>query len=127
VNDYLAKRDMEWIGALHMGLGLTMRAIQSPMRPDERQKEYAADITYGTNNEFGFDYLRDNMKPSNKLQVQGPLDFAIVDEIDNILIDEARTPLIIAGPAHDDVTKYPRADRVARQLVRDKHFEIKEK
>ncbi len=127
VNDYLAKRDMEWIGPLHMGLGLTMGAIQSPMRPDERQKEYAADITYGTNNEFGFDYLRDNMKPSNKLQVQGPLDFAIVDEIDNILIDEARTPLIIAGPAHDDVTKYPRADRVARQLVRDKHFEIKEK
>jgi len=127
VNDYLAKRDMEWIGPLHMGLGLTMGAIQSPMHPNERQKEYAADITYGTNNEFGFDYLRDNMKPSNRLQVQGPLDYAIVDEIDNILIDEARTPLIIAGPAHDDITKYPRADRVARQLTRDKHFEIKEK
>ncbi|HWL06982.1 MAG TPA: preprotein translocase subunit SecA [Planctomicrobium sp.] len=127
VNDYLAKRDMEWIGPLHMGLGLSMGAIQAPMRPDERQKEYAADITYGTNNEFGFDYLRDNMKPSNRLQVQGPLDYAIVDEIDNILIDEARTPLIIAGPAHDDVTKYPRADRIARQLTRDLHFEIKEK
>ncbi len=127
VNDYLAKRDMEWIGPLHMGLGLSMGAIQAPMGPDERQREYAADITYGTNNEFGFDYLRDNMKPSARLQVQGPLDYAIVDEIDNILIDEARTPLIIAGPAHDDVTKYPRADRIARQLVRDLHFEIKEK
>lgn len=127
VNDYLAKRDMEWIGPLHMGLGLTMGAIQSQMRPEERQKEYAADITYGTNNEFGFDYLRDNMKPTNRLQVQGPLDFAIVDEIDNILIDEARTPLIISGPAHDDVTKYPRADRIARQLVRDRDFEVKEK
>ncbi|SFH52918.1 preprotein translocase subunit SecA [Planctomicrobium piriforme] len=127
VNDYLAKRDMEWIGPLHMGLGLTMGAIQSQMRPDERQREYAADITYGTNNEFGFDYLRDNMKPNNQLQVQGPLDFAIVDEIDNILIDEARTPLIISGPAHDDITKYPRADRIARQLARETHFEVKEK
>ncbi|WP_437231180.1 preprotein translocase subunit SecA [Planctomicrobium sp. SH661] len=127
VNDYLAKRDMEWIGPLHMGLGLTMGAIQSHMRPHERQKEYAADITYGTNNEFGFDYLRDNMKPTADLQVQGPLDFAIVDEIDNILIDEARTPLIISGPAHDDVTKYPKADRIARQLVRDVDFEVKEK
>lgn len=127
VNDYLAKRDMEWIGPLHMGLGLTMGAIQSPMRPHERQKEYAADITYGTNNEFGFDYLRDNMKPTADLQVQGPLDFAIVDEIDNILIDEARTPLIISGPAHDDISKYPKADRIARQLVRDVDFEVKEK
>jgi len=127
VNDYLAKRDMEWIGPLHMGLGLTMGAIQSPMRPHERQREYAADITYGTNNEFGFDYLRDNMKPTADLQVQGPLDYAIVDEIDNILIDEARTPLIISGPAHDDVTKYPKADRIARQLIRDTDFEVKEK
>ena len=127
VNDYLAKRDMEWIGPLHMGLGLTMGAIQSAMRPHERQREYAANITYGTNNEFGFDYLRDNMKPTRELQVQGPLDYAIVDEIDNILIDEARTPLIISGPAHDDVTKYPKADRIARQLVRDVHFEVKEK
>ncbi|WP_437202507.1 preprotein translocase subunit SecA [Planctomicrobium sp. SH664] len=127
VNDYLAKRDMEWIGPLHMGLGLSMGAIQSHMQPHERQKEYAADITYGTNNEFGFDYLRDNMKPTRELQVQGPLDYAIVDEIDNILIDEARTPLIISGPAHDDVTKYPKADRIARLLTRDVHFEVKEK
>ncbi|REJ80792.1 MAG: preprotein translocase subunit SecA [Planctomycetota bacterium] len=127
VNDYLAKRDMEWMGPTHLGLGLTVGAIQSEMRPHERQKEYGCDITYGTNNEFGFDYLRDNMKPTRELQVQGPLDFAIVDEIDNILIDEARTPLIISGPAHDDVTKYPKADRIARQLKRDVDFEIKEK
>lgn len=127
VNDYLAKRDMEWIGPLHMALGLTVGAIQSNMSPSARQKEYAADITYGTNNEFGFDYLRDNMKPHKSLQVQGPLDYAIVDEIDNILIDEARTPLIISGPAHDDITKYPRADKIARQLIRDVDFEVKEK
>ncbi|MDA1016031.1 MAG: preprotein translocase subunit SecA [Planctomycetota bacterium] len=127
VNDYLALRDMEWMGPLHMGLGLTVGAIQSQMQPDERQKHYARDITYGTNNEFGFDYLRDNMKPTRELQVQGPLDYAIIDEIDNILIDEARTPLIISGPAHDDVTKYPKADRIATQLVQGVDFEIKEK
>jgi preprotein translocase subunit SecA len=127
VNDYLAKRDMEWIGPAHVGLGLTVGAIQSQMQPHERQREYACNITYGTNNEFGFDYLRDNMKPVRELQVQGPLDYAIVDEIDNILIDEARTPLIISGPAHDDITKYPKADRIARQLLRDVHFEVKEK
>lgn len=127
VNDYLALRDMEWMGPLHVALGLKVGAIQSQMRPQERQKNYACDICYGTNNEFGFDYLRDNMKPTRELQVQGPLDFAIVDEIDNILIDEARTPLIISGPAYDDVTKYPKADRIARQLVRDVHFEVKEK
>ncbi len=127
VNDYLAKRDMEWMGPVHMGLGLTVGAIQSNMRPQERQKEYACDITYGTNNEFGFDYLRDNMKPTRDLQVQGALDFAIVDEIDNILIDEARTPLIISGPAHDDLSKYPKANQVVLQLQQDVHFEVKEK
>ncbi|MBO12021.1 MAG: preprotein translocase subunit SecA [Planctomycetaceae bacterium] len=127
VNDYLARRDMEWMAPIYMGLGFTVGAIQSTMTPGERQPAYACDITYGTNNEFGFDYLRDNMKPTRDLQVQGPLDFAIVDEIDNILIDEARTPLIISGPAQDDVTKYARADRIARQLTRDEHFEIKEK
>ena len=127
VNDYLAKRDMEWMGPLHIALGLNLGAIQSQMRPKERQKQYASDICYGTNNEFGFDYLRDNMKPTKELQVQGPLDYAIVDEIDNILIDEARTPLIISGPAYDDITKYPKADRIARQLTRDVHFEVKEK
>ncbi len=127
VNDYLAKRDMEWMGPSHLGLGLTVGAIQSAMSPNERQPAYDCDITYGTNNEFGFDYLRDNMKPRRDLQVQGRLDFAIVDEIDNILIDEARTPLIISGAAADDVSKYPKADWIARQLQRDLHFEVKEK
>ena len=136
VNDYLARRDMEWMGPLYMGLGLTVGAIQSGMEADERQKSYACDITYGTNNEFGFDYLRDNMRmaargderfPRQMQQSQGRLNFAIVDEVDNILIDEARTPLIISGPAHDDVTKYARADKVARQLKADAHFEVQEK
>ncbi|GAB4161555.1 MAG: hypothetical protein Tsb009_38830 [Planctomycetaceae bacterium] len=127
VNDYLAVRDMEWMGPVHMALGLTVGAIEARMDSEERQKAYACDITYGTNNEFGFDYLRDNMKPARELQAQGELNFAIVDEIDNILIDEARTPLIISGPAYDDVTKYAKADRVARQLKKDEHFEVKEK
>lgn len=127
VNDYLAQRDMEWMGPLHMGLGLTIGAIQSNMGQEEKRKAYSCDITYGTNNEFGFDYLRDNMKSWKEEQVQGPLVYAIIDEIDNILIDEARTPLIISGRAHDDVSKYPVADKLARQLARDIHFELKEK
>jgi preprotein translocase subunit SecA len=127
VNDYLARRDMEWMGPVHMGLGLTVGAIQSQMGQAERKQAYSQDITYGTNNEFGFDYLRDNMKWSLEQQVQGPLDFAIIDEVDNILIDEARTPLIISGPASDDVTKYPKANKIALQLKRDVHFEVKEK
>ncbi len=127
VNDYLARRDMEWMGPLYMGLGLTVGCIQSHQEGEEKNEAYQCDITYGTNNEFGFDYLRDNMKPLAEMQVQGPLVYAIVDEIDNILIDEARTPLIISGPAHDDVDKYKKADRIARQLKRDTHFEIKEK
>jgi len=136
VNDYLARRDMEWMGPLYMGLGLSVGAIQSGMDSAERQKSYAADITYGTNNEFGFDYLRDNMRmasrgddrfPAHQQQSQGVLNFAIVDEVDNILIDEARTPLIISGPAHDDVAKYTRADQISRQLRPEEHFEVKEK
>lgn len=127
VNDYLAQRDMEWMGPLHMGLGLTIGAIQSNMDNTERKRAYSCDITYGTNNEFGFDYLRDNMKMYAEEQVQGKLNYAIIDEIDNILIDEARTPLIISGRAHDDVSKYPKADKIARQLQRDVHFEVKEK
>lgn len=103
VNDYLARRDMEWMAPLYMGLGLTVGAIQSGLENDERQKAYACDITYATNNELGFDYLRDNMRlaargdnrfESYLQQVQGPLNYAIIDEVDNILIDEARTPLI---------------------------------
>jgi len=136
VNDYLARRDMEWMGPLYFNLGLTVGAIQSGMNGSDRQQAYACDITYGTNNEFGFDYLRDNMRiaargddryPKNEQQAQGRLNYAIVDEVDNILIDEARTPLIISGPAEDDITKYGRADKVARQLKRDLHFEVKEK
>ncbi|NIL98045.1 MAG: preprotein translocase subunit SecA, partial [Planctomycetales bacterium] len=140
VNDYLARRDMEWMAPLYLGLGLTVGAIQSDMQGQEgtrrRQEAYACDITYGTNNEFGFDYLRDNMKlaahgddrfPKQNQQVQGPVNFAIIDEVDNILIDEARTPLIISGPAHDDPRRYSEADRIARQLKRDLHFVVNEK
>ena len=127
VNDYLARRDAEWMTPLYNGLGMTVGAIQSDMDAEERQKTYACDITYGTNNEFGFDYLRDNMKPTKELQSQGVLHYAIIDEVDSILIDEARTPLIISGPAFDDVRKYAEADRIARLLKRDLHFEVKEK
>ena len=127
VNDYLARRDAEWMTPLYNGLGLTVGAIQSEMDPRERQAIYGCDITYGTNNEFGFDYLRDNMKPSREQQSQGPLNYAIIDEVDSILIDEARTPLIISGPAFDDVRKYAEADRISRLLRREAHFEVKEK
>ena len=136
VNDYLARRDMEWMGPLYLGLGLSVGAIQSDMDPDERQAAYACDITYGTNNEFGFDYLRDNMRPAargddrypkQRQQSQGKLNFAIIDEVDNILIDEARTPLIISGPAFDNPGKYKDADRIARMLAREKHFVVNEK
>lgn len=136
VNDYLARRDMEWMAPLYMGLGLTVGAIQGGLSNDERQAAYANDITYATNNELGFDYLRDNMRlaarddnrfPKHHQQVQGPLAYAIIDEVDNILIDEARTPLIISGPAHQDIGKYSESDRVARQLSRDEHFTVNEK
>jgi preprotein translocase subunit SecA len=136
VNDYLARRDMEWMAPLYMGLGLTVGAIQSGLSNDERQQAYSRDITYATNNELGFDYLRDNMRlaarnddrfPKHLQQVQGPLAYAIIDEVDNILVDEARTPLIISGPAHQDIGKYAEADRVARQLKREEHFVVSEK
>jgi preprotein translocase subunit SecA len=127
VNDYLARRDAEWMSPLYNGLGMTVGAIQSDMESHERQLVYGCDITYGTNNEFGFDYLRDNMKPTRELQAQGKLYYAIIDEVDSILIDEARTPLIISGPAFDDVRKYSEADRIARLLRKDTHFEVKEK
>lgn len=136
VNDYLARRDMEWMAPLYTKLGLTVAAIQSGMGTLEKQQAYACDITYGTNNEFGFDYLRDNMRPAARgdhrfptelQQSQGPLNYAVIDEVDNILIDEARTPLIISGPADMDLGKYAEADRVARQLKRDEHFKVDEK
>ena len=136
VNDYLARRDMEWMAPLYMGLGLTVANIQSGMSGDERQRAYEADITYATNNELGFDYLRDNMRmaaradsrfPASQQQVQGPLNYAVIDEVDNILIDEARTPLIISGSAARDLGKYKEADAVARALVREEHFVVNEK
>ncbi|MHC4658550.1 MAG: preprotein translocase subunit SecA [Planctomycetota bacterium] len=119
VNDYLAKRDAEWMGPVYQALGLTVGAIQADMDTggDERKGQYGCDITYGTNNEFGFDYLRDNMKLSLEQMVQGALQYAIVDEVDSILVDEARTPLIISGPAFDDVSRYKNADQVARKLI----------
>jgi len=119
VNDYLAKRDAEWMGPVYQALGLTVGAIQADMDTagDQRKQQYAADITYGTNNEFGFDYLRDNMKMALEHMVQGPLQYAIIDEVDSILIDEARTPLIISGPAFDDVSRYKKADQIARKLI----------
>ena len=136
VNDYLARRDMEWMGPIYMALGLTVGSIQSNMSTADRQHSYSCDVTYGTNNEYGFDYLRDNMRyarrgdenfPSDAQQSQGRLHYAIIDEVDNILIDEARTPLIIAGPAHDDVSKYRAADKIAAQLEKDVDFEVNEK
>ena len=136
VNDYLARRDMEWMAPLYMGLGLTVGAIQSNMPVKERQDAYDKDITYGTNNEFGFDYLRDNMRPAARgderfvkrhQQSQGPLAFAIVDEVDNILIDEARTPLIISGPAHQNPARYAEANRIATSLQKDVHYQVNEK
>jgi len=119
VNDYLAKRDAEWMGPIYTALGLTVGAIQADMDTvgDERRYQYACDVTYGTNNEFGFDYLRDNMKISLDHMVQGDLQYAIIDEVDSILIDEARTPLIISGPAFDEVSRYNKADAVARKLM----------
>ncbi len=119
VNDYLVRRDALWVKPAFENLGLSVGYIQSTMDPggETRRQAYQCDITYGINSEFGFDYLRDNMKERADLQVQGPLDFAIVDEVDSILIDEARTPLIISGAAHDDAEKYRKADEVARKIM----------
>ncbi len=116
VNDYLARRDSEWMGQLFEFLGLSVGCIQHDMNDAERQAAYGADITYGTNNEFGFDYLRDNMKFSLEAQVQRGHHFAVVDEVDSILIDEARTPLIISGPADDSTDKYTKIDRIIPRL-----------
>ncbi|MBI2560311.1 MAG: preprotein translocase subunit SecA [Planctomycetes bacterium] len=129
VNDYLAKRDRDWMGPVYEALGLTVGAIQSNQEYNEKRAAYQCDITYGTNNEFGFDYLRDNMRArlEEQVQVSRGLNYAIVDEVDSILIDEARTPLIISGPAEESTERYNRADTVARRLKPGKHFEIKEK
>jgi preprotein translocase subunit SecA len=126
VNDYLARRDREWMGPIYEFLGLSVGLIQEGMKIEERQTAYAADITYGTNNQFGFDYLRDNMALSTAQRVQGPLDYAIVDEIDNILIDEARTPLIISGSTAQSSRRYNKFAQLARRFKRDRDFEIDE-
>ena len=126
-NDYLAERDSEWMGRIHRFLGLKVGVILSNMSPAERREQYAADITYGTNNEFGFDYLRDNMAWSLEDCVQREHNYAIVDEVDSILIDEARTPLIISGPADKATKWYQEFAIIAEKLTRDTHYEIDEK
>src|SRR5437016_4961001 len=142
VNDYLARRDCEWMLPIYRALGLTAGYIQSEMDPAERRRAYECDITYGTNSEFGFDYLRDNMKPARwddpnfspyARQCQKELNYAIIDEVDNILIDEARTPLIISGSAFSDIRRYGRANEIAVTLTEltkkgeGPYYEVKEK
>jgi len=127
VNDYLAKRDRYWMGPIYEFLGLTVGAIQHDMDPAERQVAYQSDITYGTNNEFGFDYLRGNMVADVRERVQRKLHYAIVDEVDSILIDEARTPLIISGPAEESTDKYYQIDRIIPKLEKKNHYETDEK
>ena len=124
VNDYLAERDSEWMGRVHRYLGLKVGVILSNMSPTERREAYAADITYGTNNEFGFDYLRDNMAWTLADCVQRDHNFAIVDEVDSILIDEARTPLIISGPADKATKWYVEFANIVNKLSKDTHYEI---
>src|SRR5690606_33327065 len=126
VNDYLAKRDAEWMGQVYRFLGLSVGVIVHGLYDNERRQAYAADITYGTNNEFGFDYLRDNMKYSLGEMVQRGHRFAIVDEVDSILIDEARTPLIISGPTEDRSEFYKSIDALI-PLLRSEHYEVDEK
>ncbi len=127
VNDYLAKRDSHWMGGIYRFLGLSVGIIQHEMDDAERKRAYTADVTYGTNNEFGFDYLRDNMKFSLGDYVQRTMHYAIVDEVDSILIDEARTPLIISGPAEESTEKYYQIDRIIPRLKRDQDYQVDEK
>src|SRR5947207_569200 len=127
VNDYLARRDSEWMGRLYKFLGLTVGVIQNSHGDRERQVAYRCDVTYGTNNEFGFDYLRDNMKFDLESMVQRDPIYAIVDEVDSILIDEARTPLIISGPSEESVDKYYSVDRIVPRFVAEKDFQVDEK
>ena len=127
VNDYLAKRDSEWMGKVYKYLGLTVGLIIHDMDNDERRKAYACDVTYGTNNEIGFDYLRDNMVIYKNQRVQRPFNFAVVDEVDSILIDEARTPLIISGQGDQSTELYQLADMFARTLKMHKVVELDDK
>ncbi len=126
VNDYLAQRDAAWMGEIYQFLGLKVGCIVHGLNDDQRREQYGADVTYGTNNEFGFDYLRDNMKFTLETMVQRPFGFAIVDEVDSILIDEARTPLIISGPSEDSSEMYQKVDQVIPEL-QEGDFEIDEK
>src|SRR4029078_2948952 len=127
VNDYLAKRDAEWMGRIHRFPGLNVGVILSQLSPAERRAAYGCDITYGTNNEFGFDYLRDNMAWSADELVQRGHSFAIVDEVDSILVDEARTPLIISGPADLATKWYVEFAKVVQRLQRERDYEVDEK
>jgi preprotein translocase subunit SecA len=127
VNDYLAKRDTEWMGPIYLSLGLTVGTIQHEMNDADRKAAYNSDITYGTNNKFGFDYLRDNMKFRLSDLVQRGHHYAVVDEVDSILIDEARTPLIISGPTEESTALYYKVDTLVRRLHKEKHFKVDEK
>lgn len=124
VNDYLARRDSDWMGQVHRFLGLSVGVVYSGMNEDGKRQAYASDITYGQNNEFGFDYLRDNMKFRSEDLVQRGHTFAIVDEVDSILIDEARTPLIISGPSEDSTELYVHINKIIPQLKKNEHYEI---
>lgn len=127
VNDYLARRDSDWMGQIYRYLGMTVGVIVHGLDDEARRQAYGADITYGTNNEFGFDFLRDNMKFTLEEMCQRELNFAIVDEVDSILVDEARTPLIISGPTEDNTDKYYKVDRLIPKLTREKHYNLDEK
>ena len=127
VNDYLSRRDAEWMGPIYRFLGLTVGVIQHDMPDRDRKAAYRADVTYGTNNEFGFDYLRDNMKYSLEDCVQRGHHYSIVDEVDSILIDEARTPLIISGPSEESTDKYYKINKIIPRLNRDEDYQIDEK
>ena len=127
VNDYLARRDSEWMGKVHRFLGLSVGLIVHDLEPAQRREAYACDITYGTNNELGFDYLRDNMQIRRENLVQRGHHYAIVDEVDSILIDEARTPLIISGQGEESTEMYQRVDQVVCGLRRDEHYTVDEK
>ncbi|MCL1852326.1 MAG: preprotein translocase subunit SecA [Peptococcaceae bacterium] len=127
VNDYLARRDSEWMGQIYKALGMTVGLIVHGLDHDERKESYGADITYGTNNEFGFDYLRDNMSSSMELLVQRPLNYAIVDEVDSILVDEARTPLIISGQADKPTDLYVRVAKIMPRLKPEADYTVNEK
>lgn len=127
VNDYLARRDAEWMGQVHRYLGLTVGLIQGGMMPSERQRNYACDITYATNSELGFDYLRDNMATSMEEVVQRPFNYCVIDEVDSVLIDEARTPLIISGQVERPTEKYLLAADIAKSLNQEEHYELDEK